>query len=79
MIDMSTCVRCKNTIIGDTKIHLEQCEKMERLNEALEYYREEGTETLTLEQVENLVDFLVNTPLSGDLIARCVIGEFNEF
>ena len=79
MIDMSSCLKCKSPILGDAKIHLGRCEQAERVRDALQYCDEQGIESLTLEQVSNLTDYLINTPLSGDLMARLVLNELSLF
>lgn len=80
MINMSTCVRCHSTIIGDTKVHLERCYQAQRVKEALQYCEDDaGLDSLTLEQVSEFADYLINTDLSGDLIARLAIGELKDF
>jgi hypothetical protein len=75
MIDMSSCVRCKNTILGETKEHLERCARAQLLEEAMQYFEEQGVETLTLEQAKLLASFLMDWSLSGDLLGWYVLSD----
>lgn len=69
---ITSCVRCKNVIFGSPKDHLIICEKLGRLNEALEELAGDGYDSLNFEQIELLFDFLLKTDLSGYNIADVI-------
>lgn len=79
MIDISCCTRCQGVIIGETKEHLERCKKVQLLEEAMQYFEDEGVETLTLEQAKLLASILLDWPLDGELLGWYVLSNPMEW
>ncbi len=68
----TSCVRCKTSLLGNPRGHLAICNKMARLDEALEELYGDGYDTLSFEQIELLFDLLLTTELNGYLIADVI-------
>jgi len=80
MTNFSSCTRCKSPIIGEVKTHVERCEKAQLLEEAMQYFEDEGVQSLTLEQAKLLGTFLINDwSLSGDLLGWYVLSDPQEW
>jgi len=68
----TSCVRCKTSILGNPSQHLATCNKLARLDEAIEELYGDGYDALSFEQIELLFDLLLTTDLSGYIIADVI-------
>lgn len=71
-LQLTSCVRCKSSILGNPKEHLATCDQLARLDEALEELYGDGYDSLSFEQIGLLVEFLLKTDLSGYIMADVV-------
>lgn len=80
MIDMpilqySSCVRCKTSIFGNPKEHLNTCNQLERFDQASAQLYRMGYESLSLDQIGLLVELLLTSELDGYDIADIVANK----
>jgi len=78
LIDLSTlqhssCIVCRTSLLGDPSVHLASCEKQRRCDDAIDELMGLGYESLSLEQIGLLFDFLLTTDLSGCFIADVIV------
>jgi hypothetical protein len=64
-LQMTSCIRCKTSILGNPKEHLDTCNQLERFDQASAQLYQMGYESLSLDQIGLLVEDLIATDLSG--------------
>ena len=73
-LQLTSCVRCKSSILGDPSHHIERCDRSARLDEAIEEPYGDGYDSLSFDQIGLLFDLLQTTDLSGVALRKLSPG-----
>ncbi len=75
VLQFSSCVRCKTSLLGNPRAHLDTCNQLERFDQASAQLYRMGYESLSLDQIGLLVEMLLTSQLDGYDIAESVANK----